>query len=398
MGIIPTSIILISIMSTTHASPFVYGSTVSNKAFTNREAEVKKLSNNLIQGINTTIISPRRWGKSSLVEKVVNDLNKKGGNRKTIVIDLFSIGSEEEFYEEFARSVLKASSTKWQDWIQSGKTLFKQLIPKISVGIDPSTDFSLSFDWSELQKHKDEILNLPEILAEQNNLQLVVCLDEFQNLTSYKDYEVMEKRMRACWQRHKRVTYCLYGSKRHMMSDIFNKPSKPFYRFGDIIFLPKIKSDKWVGFITKAFKSTGKKISSKNARIIADCMKQHSWYVQQLAHYTWQKTDQIATKEQINSSLVELIAANSPLYQNETERLSGTQLNLIKAIVNGETKLTGTGAMQKYRLGTPRNVSKNKNTLIKNDIIHQTESQFELLDPAFELWFLKQFYNINYTI
>ena len=76
---------------------------------------------------------------------MVHELNKKGGKRKTLIIDLFSIGSEEEFYEEFARSVLKASSSKWQDWIQSGKTLFKQLIPKISVGIDPTTDFSISF-------------------------------------------------------------------------------------------------------------------------------------------------------------------------------------------------------------------------------------------------------------
>src|SRR5690554_1862167 len=107
-------------------SPFKYGTTVSEAAFTNREQEVKQLYNNLTQGINTTIISPRRWGKSSLVEKVVKDLAEHEKNTKIVLIDLFSVSSQEEFLELFAKEVIKASTTKWQDWIESGKTFFKQ--------------------------------------------------------------------------------------------------------------------------------------------------------------------------------------------------------------------------------------------------------------------------------
>jgi uncharacterized protein len=75
-------------------SPFIYGNTVSDHAFTNRDAEIKKLSSNLINGINTSIISPRRWGKSSLVEKVSTDIKKKHKHLKVVLIDLFSVGSE----------------------------------------------------------------------------------------------------------------------------------------------------------------------------------------------------------------------------------------------------------------------------------------------------------------
>jgi len=134
------------------ASPFKYGSTVSIQSFTKREEDAAKLQGNLMNGINTTIISPRRWGESSLVEKVINDINKKDKKTKTVVIDLFSLGSEEEFLEQFAREVIKSSSTKWQEWMSSGKDFFKKLIPKSSLGIDPNTDFSLSFDWQELKK------------------------------------------------------------------------------------------------------------------------------------------------------------------------------------------------------------------------------------------------------
>jgi uncharacterized protein len=142
-------------------SPFLYGSNVSTMAFTNREDEIIKLKSNLLNGINTTLISPRRWGKSSLVEKVINEINKKEKKTKTVIIDLFSVGSTEEFLERYARDVIKASSTKWQEWMQSGKEFFKKLVPPLSVGIDPHSDFSLSFDWKELSKHADEVLNLP---------------------------------------------------------------------------------------------------------------------------------------------------------------------------------------------------------------------------------------------
>jgi uncharacterized protein len=104
-------------------SPLIYGNTVSSESFTNREVESNILYNNLVNGINTSIISPRRWGKSSLVEKVIIDINNKESNFKTVIIDLFSVSSEEEFIETFAREVIKASSSKFQDWINNSKEL-----------------------------------------------------------------------------------------------------------------------------------------------------------------------------------------------------------------------------------------------------------------------------------
>ena len=129
------------------SSPFKYGVTVSSEAFTNRENESVKLTDNLTHGINTCIISPRRWGKSSLVEKVISDIRAKDTSSKTCIIDLFSVSCEEEFLEVFSREVIKASSDKWEEWLASGKSFFKQLIPKLSVGVDPSNDFSVGFDW-----------------------------------------------------------------------------------------------------------------------------------------------------------------------------------------------------------------------------------------------------------
>jgi hypothetical protein len=255
------------------------------------------------------------------------------------------------------------------------------------------TDFSLSFDWKELKKHSQEVLDLPESIAKKKGIRFIICLDEFQNLSNFSSYPDFEKKMRACWQRHHSVTYCMYGSKRHMMTDIFNNPAKPFYRFGDIILLQKIDPEKWLKFICKSFTSSGKQIPEAVAGRIPKLMKDHSWYVQQLAHYTWNLTEKKAGDAEVDTALKELIQANTPLYQKEVESLSNTQINLLKAVAKGETKYTSTSVMQQYALGTPRNVSKNKQILINNDLIHELNGEYEFLDPAFELWFKKQFFN-----
>ncbi|MCD6544672.1 MAG: ATP-binding protein [Flavobacteriaceae bacterium] len=385
-------------MNKKQTSPFIYGSTVSNKAFTNRIKESKKLFYNLTSGVNTTIISPRRWGKSSLVEKVFNQINKREKDIKTVVIDLFSVQSEDEFLELFAREVVKASSSNWEEWVKISKEIFKKIIPKISFGIDPQNEFNLSFELEDLIKHKDEILDLPEVIAKKKKIRFIIALDEFQNIATYKNYEALEKSMRSKWQRQKNVTYCLYGSKRQMMTDIFDNSSKPFYRFGDIMLLEKIAKDDWIKFITDSFKNTGKSISKKMAEKITELMKNHSWYVQQLSHYIWYQTHTETDVNDLNVSLQELINANTPLFQRDIESLSRTQLNLLKAIAMRETQLTSVAVMKNYRLGTPRNVSKNKLNLQKNDIINQINGLYEFLDPVFELWFLKQFFGKDFLI
>lgn len=373
-------------------SPFLFGRTVSDLGFTNREKDLDKLYKNLTQGINTMLISPRRWGKSSLVEKLILELKTKNPAIKVVNLDLFSVSSEEEFLEMFAREVIKASSSIWQEWIQSAKDFFKQLTPVLTVGIDPTNDFSLGFDWNQLKKHRSEILDLPEKLANDKNCRFIICLDEFQNLATFHQFEFLEKSMRAIWQRQKSVSYCLYGSKRHMMTDIFDNPSKPFYRFGDIMLLQKIKREKWISFIVESFAATKKEISPDLAELIPTLMQDHSWYVQQLAHYTWQKTKKKATKTEVQLAFSELIDANSPLYMREVEGLSLTQLNFLKAVAKKEEKLSSMEMLLKYRLGTSASVVKNKAILLKADIIDEFNGQLSFLDPAFEYWFLRQYF------
>lgn len=376
-------------------SPFIFGNTVSTQAYTNREEEARRLKQNLLGGINTILISPRRWGKSSLVERVLIDINKSDKKCKTVLLDLFTVNSEVDFFELFTREVIKATSSKWEDWLQDAKRFLSNMVPTVHVGVNPHLDFTIKYEHEKVREFADEILNLPERIAKEKGIRLVICLDEFQNLNNLVDYEPLEKKMRAIWQRQKLVSYCLFGSKRHMLEQIFNNPSKPFYRFGDLMLLPKIKEEAWIKFIQASFKRTGKQISKEMATIVPRLMKNHSWYVQQLSHYVWNqcRSGGAVDKLIIQNALSELIFANQPLYQREIEGMSSTQVNLLKAIYQKEKQLTAALVMRTYALGTPRNVSKNRLILEGRDMIVKDENGiYEFLDPAFELWFGKQYF------
>jgi hypothetical protein len=159
------------------------------------------------------------------------------------------------------------------------------------------------------------------------------------------------------------------------------------------MFLEKIEEKEWIKFIMQGFKKTGKTISEELAVRITRLMQNHSWYVQQLSHYTWNHTIDNTDTAILETALNELIRTNTPFYQSETEALSTTQINLLIAVANSETRLTSVSVMTGYKLGTPRNVSKNRDILINRDIIQTKEDGFEFVDPAYELWFRQCFLN-----
>ena len=371
--------------------PFQYGKLAEGFSFVNRVKEKQTLKNNLLAGINTMLISPRRLGKSSLVKAAMNELEKEQPDIKVCFIDAYTIKSEEDFYQTFARELIKTVSNKWETWISTAKKFLMAFSPKISIGSDPMTDFSIGLEWKTIKENELELLNLSEKIAQAKKIRIVVCIDEFQNLAKIKDYDSLEQKMRSVWQHQQNVTYCLYGSKRHMMMDIFNSSSKPFYRFGQMMFLTKIAENEWVNFIVKAFGTTGKSIPETLALKLVQMVDSHSWYVQQLAFFVWNLTDNEVNDEILQQAIEQVIDANLPLYQNECDALTASQLNLLIAIANNEQNLTAVETLNKYNTGTPQNVSKNKKMLQNRDIIEKTKDGFDFLDPVFKRWFIEMY-------
>jgi AAA+ ATPase superfamily predicted ATPase len=158
-------------------SPFLFGKTVVENEFINRTSEIEHLWLNLLSGINTILISPRRLGKSSLVRQT-SILKKETQNTRWCFIDMFSIRNEQAFYEKFCTELLKATSTKWNDLQKNIKEFFKVVIPQITISADDFSSFKLCLQWNDIERDKAEILNLPETIAQKLGIKLIVCLEK----------------------------------------------------------------------------------------------------------------------------------------------------------------------------------------------------------------------------
>ncbi|MDR1757801.1 MAG: ATPase [Bacteroidales bacterium] len=372
--------------------PFIFGKTAEIHNFTDREEETKRLTQNFYSLVNTMIISPRRWGKSSLVKSVAKSLVNDNKDIKVCLLDIFNIHNETEFYVNFAKNIIKATSTKWEDWAENAKEFLSRLIPKISFSPDNQAEFSFGIELDEIKQNPDDIINLAETIAKKKKIKIIVCIDEFQNIANFEDALAFQQKLRSHWQHHQNVSYCLYGSKRSMLINIFANPSMPFYKFGDIMFLEKIENKVWGKFIQKRFKDTGKKISKKEGEYLASLVANHPYYVQQLAQMSWLRTKVSCSKSIIDASLQTLKNQLSLLFVSLIDNLTTTQINFLKALLDGHTSF-GQEILQKYNLGTSANIIRIKESLVSKEVIDITSKNIEIQDPVFQLWLKEEYFS-----
>ncbi len=368
---------------------FIYGMSVEGKNFTDRELETKRLQLNFENGMNSILISPRRIGKTSLVKKVKS--LTEGKDRIVVFMDIYKCRSEYEFYEKFASSVIQATSTKMDQMVRTAKEFIMSITPKITYSPDPGTEYTLSLGITPKMNTPEEILDLPERIAQKKGIQMVVCIDEFQQIGEMPDSLTIQKTIRSVWQHHRNVCYCLFGSKQHLMNNLFYSRKMPFYQFGDMFFLKKIPTEKWVPFITSRFKDAGKQISEKLAERICQTVDNYSSYVQQLAWNVLVVSDSIVTEQTFQEGLEATFAQVTPFFVELTANLTTYQLNLLRAICSGFHEDFGKKEVtSQYDLGSRSNLVKLKKALIEREIIEQTEDGLFISDPLFERWFKRE--------
>ena len=372
-----------------HNKPFIFGVATSGDNFTDRGKETERLLLNFQNGVNTVLISPRRWGKTSLVQKVCH--LAQSDKLKVVYLDIFSCRSDKDFYNAFAAAVLKQTSSKLDEWLENAKSFLSRISPKISIGTDPMTDFSISIEMNPNGNDVDEILQLPEKIAKKKGCNIVVCIDEFQQIAEFKDSKTFQKRLRTVWQLQSSVSYCLFGSKKHLMNELFEKRNLPFYKFGDAIYLSKIGTSDWVDYICGRFKATGKHISKELAEKICRIVDNHSSYVQQLAWLVWIHTDGTATEQDFKMACQDIIDQNTPLFEKQTESLTTYQMNFLRAVIDGvHSEFTKQEVLQKYQLGSSANVTIIKRTLVKKELIEIDKRQVVIPDPVMKVWLKRE--------
>lgn len=364
---------------------FVYGMSVEGENFTDRVQETKRLKLDFENGINVILVSPRRMGKSSIVKKVKSEITDPA--IKVIFMDIYDCRSEYDFYNRFASVLMKETATKTEQIFENIKRFLVRLTPKIAFSPEPLSEISLSLGITPQNYQPEEILQLPELIAKEQGVHLIICIDEFQQIGEFSDSLTIQKRLRGIWQHQRNVSYCLFGSKKHLMTKLFQNRKMPFYQFGEMMYLDKIPTADWVTFICSRFESQGKHISEALAQKICETVEGHSSYVQQLAWNVLAETEKETTDLDFENGVQALMDQCSGLFEQHIQGLTSYQLNFIRAICDGvHTDFGSKAILEQYNLGTKSNISRIKTALRDRELIDVTKDGVFLEDPVFRLW------------
>ena len=374
--------------------PFVYGKIVADNDFTDREEETRRLVANFLSQTNTAIISPRRWGKSSLVNKAIESVSKSDRSILFVKINAFKCETPQDFYELFAKRTVEGISSSAEALLSNAKEFISRLLPKLSVS-GPAGQYEMSFGVDLKNNPIDEdILDLPQQIASKKKKKVVVCIDEFQQIGEFPGTDRFQKILRSHWQEQPDVAYILYGSKKHMMLNIFGEYGSPFYKFGDLMFLPKISGENWIAYIRDRFTQTGKSIPDAVAGHLAALVENHPYYVQQLAQYSWLRTDKVCSEAIVDASFQGMLDSLNLQFVNLMDSLTEKQRSFLCAVSDGVGNLSAVETLSRYRLGTSGNIRILKSALKKRDLIEETGRRVEIQDPVFNRWIQRIYKNL----
>ena len=349
-------------------TPFIYGIAAEKMYFTDREKETKRLLLNFENGLNTIIVSPRRWGKTSLVNKVA-ELMKENQQIRIVRMDIFSVRTQEDFYRMFATEIIRQTATRTEEWLENTKRFLSSLVPVVTMSTDPMNPVSFSLK-SVMPDYGEEVLTLPERIAKEKEIHLIICIDEFQQIGELSNSITFQKKLRSVWQHQHSVSYCLYGSKRHLLMNMFGKRSYPFYKFGDMLFLERIPLEYWYEYIQSRFEQNGKHIDTRFVDDIYTYVDGNSYYVQQLSWLVWARTENEVNEGIMAEAKQDLLLQSHSLFMEQINSLSSYQLRFIRAIMSGKTiEIYRKEIIEEFELGSSANIATIKKALQKKELI-----------------------------
>lgn len=361
-----------------HNNPFKFGTVVDEPYFTNRKDELKKIHSVLKSQNHLIIISPRRYGKTSLIKKAL-----KSNRRPSIVIDMMLITDTRDLAAQLLKRIYKIYPfEKIKSLIKSFRVIPNISLNPVSGEIDISVHASVSSDiWLE------DVLNLLDKLSTKKS-KLIVVFDEFQEIVRIsKD---LDRKLRSIMQHHNLVNYVFLGSQESMIRNIFEKKSSPFYHFGSILPLGKIPDKDFDAFIESGFKPLRedyKRIAGEIKRICAS----HPYYTQQIAFTVWELLQRDKNiKEPVTEALNELILIHDNDYERLWNRQKKTDMKILIGLSLSNDSPLSESFRSVFNLPAPSTVFSGLKRLAEAGLVVKSPQGYEIDDPIFKRWLVRR--------
>lgn len=371
-------------------NPFYLQEIPLDAPFCNREREIRELQAYAEAKANVVLFSPRRYGKTSLVKRIQNNLSKKGA--VTFFVDFFGVASVEDVSSRLAKAVFivtHKSEPLWKLALRAMKSFRPVLKPDLSGGISLSVEPTGSRK-SDLDLLEETVDSLQEFI---NNSKVLVnlALDEFQEIVILKEALQIEGIMRGKIQQQ-RASYFFIGSRRQILLGIFNERQRAFFQSAINYPLKLLPADELAEFIAEQFKKSHRKCSLGLAQKITSLAGLHPYYSQKLAFFTYELSPTI-TEESINLAMERLILSERPVFEAIIQGLSPHQRLLLQALAKEPTsKLLASGYIKKHGLGSVGGIQHSSKQLEELDLIEKDEETglWHPVDPILTIWLKRQ--------
>jgi AAA+ ATPase superfamily predicted ATPase len=373
-------------------NPFVYGEVVPSAAFVNRVVELDRLVRDLSEGQKVFLISPRRYGKSSLIRQALSAMSRRGA--LTIELTVSSFSSYVAFLEGYARALV-AAETRWdraRNWLKDAIRSARTEI-RYTPGESPLGSVTVSFpsvkSERDVSRLAQDVFALPGRLAEARGRSVVVALDEFQAIAEFNGGSV-EHAMRAAVQHQREVGYVFAGSEPSLMERMLT-PKRPFYKAGPVMRLEKIAADEFAAAIDSRFKRSGFKPEEGLGDAIVELAGNLPYDVQRLAHETWDEvragSGKRATLNHLHQALSRLLSEQETMFEAIWQRLTLAQRAALRAVVieSGHSVLSE-DVRTRHRLGGTSTVQAALNALVRDDVISRDGKRYIVVDSLLREW------------
>lgn len=372
-------------------NPFVVGKYVSAKYFCDRENETAFLIKQIENGRNVAMISPRRLGKTGLIHHCFLQKQVRE-NYHTFFIDIYATTSLSEFVYLLGKAIyeeLKPAEKSWSD-------RFFQIISSLRVGFkldsatgSPAFDIGLG-DIQAPQTTLDEIFEY----LESADKPCVVAIDEFQQIGGYEEKN-MEALLRTKIQQCKRTVFIFSGSKRHLMSNMFNSPSKPFYQSSIGFGVEPIPRGVYVEFACRLFEERGKQIEKEVVESVYDMFNGYTWFVQMMMNELFALTafDECCRMNKLDVARKNIIQTQDIIYKEILSNLAIKQKRVLQAIAKEKEAQAVTSAafIKKYNLPSASSAQAAIKGLIDKDLVTHTDGIYRVYDYFFADWLANEY-------
>ena len=379
-------------------NPFVYGEVVPVSAFVAREAELDRLTGDLLAGQKVFLISPRRYGKSSLVARALAAAAKHGA--LTVDVTVSSYSSYVAFLEGYAKALLSVDTTvdRARAWLRD---MVSSARPEVRIEPDEFGRGQLSVSFPAARSEKDvsrlaqEVFALPAKIAAARKRKLAIALDEFQAIASF-DGGSVEHALRAAVQHQREAGYVFSGSEPALMERMLGR-SRPFYKAGPVMRLQKIAPDRFAEFVQARFKATGIKPAAGLGMAVVELAGNLPYDVQRLAHETWDDVRAAARKtaglDDLHQTLKRLLGEHETLFESIWQRLTLPQRATLRAAVLEEGReLLSADVRARYRLSGASTVQAALAALVREDILARDGAHYVVVDSLLREWIARRTY------